>query len=42
MAPFAPSDDNMQIKLTKGQRVTVLEGFDVVAELLDAEGPTDC
>lgn len=39
---FAPSDDNTQIDLTTGQSVTVLEGFDVVTELLGAEGPTNC
>ena len=39
---FAPSDDNTQIELTTGQSITVREGFDVVAELLGAEGPTDC
>ena len=42
VASFAPSDNNTQIELTTGQSVTVSESFDVVAELLGAEGPTDC
>ena len=42
VASFTTSDDNTYITLTSGESITVREGFDVVAELLGAEGPTDC
>lgn len=42
VASFSPSNDNTQTELTTGQSITVRESFDVVAELLGAEGPTGC
>lgn len=42
VASFTNSDNNTLITLTTGEAKTVREGFDVVAELLGAEGPTDC
>lgn len=42
VASFTTSDDNTHIALTTGESMTVRDGFDVVAELLGADGPTDC
>lgn len=42
VASFTTSDDNSLVTLKSGEIVTVREGFDVVAEMLGAEGPTDC
>lgn len=42
VASFTTSDDNTYIALTTGESMTVRDGFDVVAELLGADGPTDC